>query len=295
MATPNTPDHTGITQPLDQIVAIIANATPEERIAMLAKINQATSATHQDIATTVSSTPSSAASTIQPEPLSPVQQRDLSQELLDTTSAQYDQAYQNWKATFELPTRYLSTLAKKDDVMKWAATVPQETIQALQKYGPARLKLLTEMPVPYLLEVLNRHPTIPGQNKSVIWWDQWKTVAAKPGEFGLTPDVEDMPQEDIYQGRKNPAIVTEYKRRFEQTPLTSIMPQAAYLPSAMDSMVRGQVYDKKYWTGFEQPQGTDYVPYAHRSGGRVRLGGDFPVDSRGVLRGRLWVSPEKKV
>lgn len=291
----STPDHTGITQPLDQIIAVLTKATPRQRTAILAKIDQSVLQTRQQVTATMISNPStrnevaSVATPAAPD-VSPLSQ----EQLLDTISAQYDTSYVVWKETFRLPAKYLQTLATKDTVIAWAKTIPQETIQAILKYGQPRLKLLTEMPVPNLLEVLDQHPTMPGQNNSVIWWDQWKAVTAKPGEFGLTPDAEDMPQEGIYQGRKNPAIIAEYKRRFEQAPRSTIMPQAAYLPSAMDELARGKVYDKKYWTGFEQPQGVDLVPGASWDGDLVSLVRDFPGYSGDCLRGRLWVSPEKK-
>lgn len=286
----STPDRTGITQPLDQIVAVLQNATSEQRAAILAKIDQSVSSTRQEVAVTMTSTSSTQREVATVANPANTDTSPLSQEqLLDNLSGQHDASYDAWKSTYQLPPQYLANLAKKDTVIAWAKTIPQETIQAVLRYGQPRLKLLTEMSVPNLLEVLNQHPTIPGQLDSVIWWDQWKTIAAKPGDFGLTPDIEDMPQENIYEDRKNPAIIAEYKRRFEQAPHSTIMPQAAYFPSAMDEIARGKVYDRKYWTGFEQPQETDGVPRAGWYDGRVDLGRAYPLNSNDSGRGRLWV------
>ncbi len=223
------------------------------------------------------------------------------QEFMDQTSEQYDTGFATWKSTFQISDKDLTTLAKKDDVMQWAATVQPETIEGLKQYGAPRLKLLPDMPVSTLMQVMDQHKTIAGQTNSYIGWDQWKKIAAPAGSFGLTTDIEDMPFDPtiFYQDaaqkikRTNEQMVAEYKGRFEQTPGATSMPQCAYVGSAMDAMARGQIYDKQFWTAFERPQGADDLPGARWYDGRVRLGGGVPDFSYGFLRGRVWVRGKK--
>ncbi len=223
------------------------------------------------------------------------------QEFLDTTSEQYDTGFSAWKSTFQISDKDLMTLASKDAVMQWAATVQPETLQGLRQYGEPRLKLLPDMPVSKLMQIMDQHPTVAGQTNGYIGWDQWKKIAAPAGSFGLTADIEDMPFDAtiFYQDaaqkvkRTNEQMVAEYKRRFEQTPGATIMPQHAYVGSAMDAMARGQKYDKQFWTAFERPQGAGDLPYAGWSSGRVDLNRVNPDVSYDNLRGRVWVPGEK--
>ncbi|MBP7898517.1 hypothetical protein KAZ92_01035 [Candidatus Gracilibacteria bacterium] len=224
------------------------------------------------------------------------------QEFMDRTSEQYDTGFAAWKSIFQISAKDLTTLAKKDDVMKWAATIQPETLLGLKQCGDTpRLKLLPDMEVAKLMQVIDQHPTIPGQNKGYIGWNQWKKVKAPPGSFGLTTDIEDMPfdptifYKDAEQEvkRTNEEMVAEYRRRFEQTPGATIMPQYACLGSVMDAMARGQVYDKQFYTAYERPQGADNLPRATWNGDHVYLRGSVPVGSNDALRGRVWV-PGKK-
>ncbi len=223
------------------------------------------------------------------------------QEFMDHTAEQYDAGFAAWKSIFQISAKDLTTLAKKDDVMKWAATVQTETIQGLKQYGTPRLKLLPDMEVAKLMQVIDHHPTIPGQNKGYIGWDQWKKVKAPPGSFGLTTDIEDMPfdptifYKDAEQKvkRTNEEMVAEYKRRFEQTPGATIMPQNACVGSIMDAMARGQVYDKQFYTAYERPQGAGSLPNASWYDVHVSLYRDNPGNSYDDLRGRVWVPGEK--
>lgn len=223
------------------------------------------------------------------------------QEFMDLTAEQHDAGIVAWKSTFQLSAKDLTSLAKKDDVMKWAATVQTETIQGLKQYGAPRLKLLPGMQVEKLMQVIDQHPTILGQNKGYIGWDQWKRVAASAGSFGLTTDIEDMPfdptifYKDAEQKvkRTNEEMVAEYKRKFQQTPGATIMPQNACVGSVMDAMARGLVYDKQFYTAFERPQGADYLPSAGWRNGHVSLVRYLPGNSDDNLRGRVWVPGEQ--
>lgn len=229
-------------------------------------------------------------------PLTPTQE-----ELLAMISTQHDAALAVWRGHYELDQGTVAKLASKDDVMQWAATVRTETILGLEQYGEPRLKLLPDMEVAKLMQVMDQHPTIPGQRKGYIGWGQWRKVAAPAGSFGLTTDIQDMPFDPtiFYQNvaqeikRANQQMVAEYKRRFEQTPGATIMPQHAYIGSAMDAMARGQVYDKQFWTAFERPQGAGGLPSAYWNLDHVGLYGDGPDVSSANLRGRVWVPGEK--
>lgn len=304
MTTPNQPDRTGATQPIDQIVAILQSATPEKRTAILAAIDKSTAPIRQQLAVAVA--PTVAPKVIPapvPEPLSEQQKKTLKQELLDHTTKQYDEGYEAWKSTFQLSAKDLMNLAKKDDVMKWAATVQAETINGLKQYGEPRLKLLSDMPTSKLIDIINAHPMIPGQNKSVIWWDQWNKVAAKSGSFGLTTDIEDMPfdpkiyyingVDDKNGTRKNEAMVGLYGEKFRGEGL-DLMPQEACVSSVADALAQGKVLDRKFYTAFKRPQGAGSLPRAYWRAGHVAVGGYDPDDSSDALRGRVWVSGEKK-
>ena len=56
------------------------------------------------------------------------------QEFLDTTSEQYDTGFSAWKSTFQISDKDLMTLASKDAVMQWAATVSQKLFKASGKW-----------------------------------------------------------------------------------------------------------------------------------------------------------------
>lgn len=224
------------------------------------------------------------------------------EKLMDQTSEQYDVGFAAWKSTFQLPHDALKTLASKDTVMQWAATVQTETIQGLQQYGgEPRLKLLPDMPVSALIQIIDQHRMFPAQHKGCIGWDQWKKVAAPAGSFGLTTDIKDMPFDStiFYQDaaetvkRTNEEMVAEYKRRFQQTQGATIMPQYAYVSSAMDAMARGQKYDERFWTVFERPQGDGVLPDARWLSDHVNLSGVRSDGSYSGFRARVWVPGEK--
>lgn len=295
MPTPSqVSDHTGITQPLNEIIAAVRAADSHQREIMAARIAEVYTLslqTHEQVAAAATSKTS-----VSPEPVTLPRE-----ELLDLLTTQYDMNHAAWRAAFELDKKDLETLAKKDTVMRWAATLPLKTITALSAYGQPLLKLLPSIPVPQLIEVLNQHKKIPGQKDSKIWWNQWNTIIAPSGSFGLTTDIEDMPFDpNIYYvnptdqntKRTNEQMVAEYDRQFTLHGIGS-MPQDAYLPSAMDAMARGQVYDKRYRTAFNRPQGTGSMPNADWDDDRVYLGGFNTDVANGNLRCRPWVRGER--
>lgn len=307
MSTPNrTQDKTGITQPLEKILAAIRALPVEQQEAAKAKataeIAGLTLSARQSITAAVaptSTSPAAPTSGVSPD-TAPLSQ----EQLLDLTSQQYDDGLAHWRGTFELGNKHLTSLATKDTVIDWVKTLPAQTIAALNQYGGPRLKLLPDMPVENLMRVIDQHKTIPDQIDGKIWWDQWSKVQAPAGSFGLTTDIEDMlPDESIFwtdvtqkdnqHRRTNEQMIAEYKRRFQQIPGGTNIPQYAYLPSAMDAMARGQVYDRQYWTGFDRPQGADYLPYAGWYCDHVFLDRADPDYSRDGLRSRLWVEGRK--
>jgi hypothetical protein len=285
----------GITQPLDRLIAAVRALSPQEQELAQARIEAALrdlrAATRQNTGRIISE-----AAAVTPTDTSDGVPFSREQ-LLETVSAQYDANFATWKSAYLLSAEDLTNLAKKDTVMNWASTVPAETIQALKQYGPPRLKLLTDMEVEQLMRIMDQNKKIPGQQNGTIWWDQWKSIHAETGSFGLTVDMEDIPFDpSIYYvdpnnkqagSRRNEDMVSLWERKYQAQAL-DLMPQYAYLPSAMDAMVRGQVYDKKYWTVFKRPQGVDRLPYALWSSDHVYLGG-VPDYSFVLMRGRFWV------
>lgn len=220
-------------------------------------------------------------------------------ELLNELIAQYESSVATW-TELNIPTEGIQT---KQEVTAWLNSLPVKTLENLAAYGEVRLKFIPPVKTAKLLEAINKNKTFPDQKESQIYWGEgWKDVGSKKWEFGLTVDAEDMSlDEGIYYidpvnkkagTRTNEQMVHLYEKKFQEGGM-DIMPQEAYVPSAMDAMARGQVLDKKYWTAFKRPQGVGVLPFASWAGDHVYLGRRAPDGSDGGLRCRPWVRGER--
>ncbi len=204
-------------------------------------------------------------------------------ELLNKLIAQYDSSVATWKR-FGIETEgdlLTKGIPAKQEVTAWLNSLSAKTLKNLAVYGEPRLKFIPPAKTRELFEAINKNKNISGQKESQIYWAEgWKDVGSKKWQFGLTVDTEDMPFDPkIYYvngvdgkdgAQTNEQMVHLYEQKFQEGGM-DMMPQEAYVPSAMDAMARGKVLDKKYWTAFKRPKGTVCLPFAYWRDGRVGL------------------------
>lgn len=282
MSTPNQnsgPDHTGITQDLENIVAAVRAADPEKRAAIAARIAELHTSTQQEVAIT---TAPEAIATRTPEQI----------ELINNIANQYESSVATW-TKLNIPTEGIQT---KQEITAWLNSLPANTLENLAAYGEVRLKFIPPVKTLELLKAI----------KGRSHWDEgWQDVGAKEWEFGLTTDKKDMPLDpNIYYingvdkndgTRKNEVMVDLYEKKYQEQGM-DLMPQKAYVPSAADALAQGKVLDHNFYTLFKCREGTVRLPSAGWRYGRVELswfGGSHVGSPLGDLRCRPWVRGEK--
>lgn len=230
-------------------------------------------------------------------------------EIISQVIAQYDSSVSTWRQ-LNVDTKGIQT---REEVAGWLDSLSTEALQGLAAYGEVRLKFIPPAKASELIHVINENQLVEYQipRSNISDRGQWQDIGSSEWQFGLTSDIQDMPFDPsiIYrywdpanphgsstQGRlDNGEMVSRYERQFRGQKL-ELMPQEAYLPGAMDAMVQGKMWDRKYSTAFKGREGSRIMPAAelHDIGGiRISLTGKASLVTDENLRCRPWLQGKK--